>query len=60
MPVDWCKEGWLLTAGRALQAEGGKGGMEAESGEIYICIIKGFITCSEQRHSPLKHDDLKI
>lgn len=36
MPVDWCKEGWLLTAGRALQAEGGKGGMEAESGEIYM------------------------
>lgn len=36
MLVDWCKEGWLLTAGRALQAEGGKGGMEAESGEIYV------------------------
>ena len=36
MPVDWCKEGWLLTAGRALQAEGGKGGMGAESGEIYM------------------------
>lgn len=36
MPVDWCKEGWLLTADRALQAEGGKGGMGAESGEIYM------------------------
>ena len=37
MPVDWCKEGWLLTAGRALQAEGGKGGMGGgERGNIYV------------------------
>ena len=57
MPVDWCKEGWLLTALYRLKAGREEWGQRAGK---YICIIKGFITCSDQRHGPLKHDDLKI